>query len=142
MENINKKRIYSLIVDIAISNLISMIFFSVMNLKYNFYENSFVVFNNEISFGFSFQIIIMFMYFIIFDIFNQGKSFGKLIFSIKLIRKNSLEELTTIDLLKRSIYKMISIVLLPISIILFLFYNCFSLQDRFSNSKTIFTSSI
>ncbi len=141
MGSIEKKRVYSFIVDIAISNLLCMIIFSALNLKYNFYESSFIFLNSKINYGFSFQIIIVFLYFIIFDLFNGGKSFGKLLFSINVVSKKNLEILSLKSLLIRTFYKIIGIIFFPISFILFFIYGGFSIQDRYSNSKTIETTS-
>lgn len=141
MENIDKRRFYSFIVDLTISNMISVIIFSILNVKSSFYESNIIVLNSKINYGLSFQIITVFLYFIMFDLFNHGVSFGKSIFSIRVISKKNLDKLNVNDLLKRTFLKIISIIILPFSLISFFLYKGFTIQDKYTNTKTISTTS-
>lgn len=77
-----------------------------------------------------------FLYFIIFDLFNHGNSFGKTIFSIKVVNIENLKNVEVKTLILRTILKMLSTILLPFSIITYL-YNGFTLHEKFSKTKTI-----
>ncbi|WP_235498565.1 hypothetical protein, partial [Flavobacterium sp. Leaf359] len=74
MENIKQKRIYSIIVDMIISNFIGVTILSLFNLEKNMQLGKFTLLDQEIGYGYSFQAIIILLYFVLFDAFNKGKS--------------------------------------------------------------------
>ncbi len=137
MEDVYRKRIYSFLVDCVISNSFGIFIFSLLNLEKDFVVNSFKIFLFNFNYGLTLQFIIMVMYFIIFDILNNGKTFGKLLFSINVVNKSSLENLSVKKLLERTFYKSLSILVLPISVILFVINNGYTIQDKIVDTKTI-----
>ena len=137
MESIDQKRIYSFLTDCIISNFIGFFIFSFLNIERDFKLGSFDFFGINFNYGLTFQIFIIVIYFILFDMLNKGKTFGKLIFSINVVNKNDLESLNTSKLLMRTFYKTLAILILPISIILYFIYNGFTIQDKICQTTTI-----
>lgn len=136
MENIKQKRIYSIIVDMIISNFIGVTILSLFNLEKNMQLGKFTLLDQEIGYGYSFQAIIILLYFVLFDAFNKGKSFGKLIFSIFVVDNSTLRELSFITRFKRTILKVLGIIIFPISLIMFLAFDT-TIHDSVAKTKTI-----
>lgn len=136
MENIKQKRIYSIIVDMIISNFIGVTILSLFNLEKNMQLGKFTLLDQEIGYGYSFQAIIILLYFVLFDVFNKGKSFGKLIFSIFVVGNSTLRELSFITRFKRTILKVLGIIIFPISLIMFLAFDT-TIHDSVAKTKTI-----
>lgn len=137
MENVNLKRIYSLLFDLVIANMIGIMVFSLFNLERDVQVGTKMLFGLNVNYGYSFQIIFLLVYFMLFDFFNEGRTFGKLIFSIKVVDKISLSELSLLSRLKRTCLKLITIMFLPISMIVFLIKDGLTLQDKIINTTTI-----
>lgn len=137
MENICFKRIYSFLVDCIIINCLGIFIFSLFNLEKEIEINSFNLFIFDFNYGLTYQILIISIYFILFDILNNGKTFGKIIFSINVVNKSSLKNLSFLKLLERTLYKTLAILVLPISVILFLTKNGYTIQDKIVNTTTI-----
>lgn len=136
MENIKTKRVYSFILDVIISNSIGLLFFSILGIDKNFNTGIFEILDLKINYGFSLQIIVFFIYNLIFDIINRGTTFGKLIFSIKVVDIENLKKNNLNTFIFRTILKMFSTIIFPISSIIYL-YNGFTIHEKFSNTKTI-----
>ncbi|MEL6811449.1 MAG: RDD family protein [Bacteroidota bacterium] len=83
-----------------------------------------------------FDILIYVCYFILFDLINNGATFGKQLTRIQVVDLEGFK-LPKSKSLKRSLVKIISIVLLPIAILLFLFKSYYTLHDHYTQSKTI-----
>ena len=139
MENINTKRILSFIIDLTISSFLGNILLSLLSLDIKNEVYNIQFWGKIINYGYSYQFFIILTYFIMFDLLNHGNSFGKLIFSISIRNKNNLDKPIKILLIKRTFLKMLSIIILPISIYLFLFKKGFTIQDKFTNTINIKT---
>ena len=133
MSEIQQKRILAFIIDLVIAGIISGIIRSILSTIFIAKTYTYIGINFE--FNFEFSLIVYVIYFIAFDIMNQGKTFGKYLFNNKVVFTD--KEPTKLDLIKRSLLKVVSIMILPISILLYLFYNVFTIQDHFSGSKVI-----
>ncbi len=136
MENIKLKRIYSFIFDVIMSNSIGLLIFSIFNIDEKINTGIFEILNSKINYGFSLQIVVFFLYNIAFDCLNKGISFGKLIFSIKVVSIENSEETKLNILILRTILKVLSTILLPFSIIIYI-YNGFTIHEKFSKTKTV-----
>ena len=136
MENIKVKRICSFIFDVIISNSIGLLIFSIFNIDEKINTGIFEILNSKINYGFSLQIVVFFLYNIAFDFLNKGISFGKLIFSIKVVNIENSEETKLNILILRTILKVFSTILLPFSIIIYI-YNGFTIHEKFSKTKTV-----
>ena len=128
MEN---KRIYSFLVDmIVISLILSLLPFSLVKkiVEFSFNNTDFIV-------NFEYKFFIILVYFLVFDLFNKGKTIGKLIFKIKVV-----DIATNVFVFKqavvRTLLKMISIVIFPISFFLMKFKK-YTLHEQYSKTKTI-----
>lgn len=137
MNNINKSRIYSFLIDSFLSNLIGSFFLSLLYREKDINVSSFLLFDHKFNYGFSFLLVFFMIYFILFDLFNYGQTIGKLIFSIYVVEVVNFKRLPKSKLLERTIYKTIAILILPISILLFLLKDGFTIQDKFSKTITI-----
>ena len=76
------------------------------------------------------------VYFVVFDLVNDGRTLGKLIVGIFVVSKDG-TALRIKKRLGRSLYKMLSVLLLPVSIGLFLFKNYYTFQDYYMGTVTL-----
>jgi len=137
MENINLNRIYSILVDIIISTFVGILVLSLFNLEKDIQLGKFTLFGQDIKYGFSFQIIIVLGYFIAFDFLNNGKTFGKLIFSILVVDSSTLTQLSLSSRIKRTFLKILGIIIFPFSLIMFLINSDFTIQDKIMKTTTV-----
>lgn len=136
MENSKAKRIYAFIVDAIISNFIGLLFFSIFDIDENVTTGSLEGLDANIRYGLSLQIVVFLLYNLSFDCINKGITFGKLVFSIKVVPSESRKETAVPMRIVRTILKMISTIFLPVSALLYL-YNGVTIHERFSKTKTI-----
>lgn len=136
MGNIKAKRIYAFILDVIISNFIGLLFFSIFDIDKDLKTGSFESLDANINYGISLQIVVFLLYSLTFDIVNKGVTFGKLVFSIKVVSAESGEGMTVPVLMLRTILKMLSTIFVPISAFIYL-YSGFTIQERFSDTKTV-----
>lgn len=137
MENINTKRIFAFITDSVLSNSIGLVILTFLNLENRKLIGEFNFLGLSINYGYSFQIFIFLFYLIFFDLLNKGLTLGKLLFSIIVVNKNSLKELSFKENAKRTLYKILGICIFPITIIIFFTNKGFSIQDKFCRTTTI-----
>ena len=110
------------------------------NLFFYFNEiQSFEFFGIHMNYKFGASFLLYLCYFLIFDIFNNGNTIGKLILGINVV-SNDQSILTGGIRMKRTLLKMLSIIILPISVLLFLFNDSFTIHDHYSNTMTVSTS--
>ncbi|MEM9686114.1 MAG: RDD family protein, partial [Bacteroidota bacterium] len=76
------------------------------------------------------------VYFIVFDLVNDGRTLGKLMLGILVVSKDG-AALSPKKQLLRSLYKMLSVLLLPLSIGLFLFKDHYTFQDYYMGTITL-----
>jgi uncharacterized RDD family membrane protein YckC len=139
MNNTQKRRIGAFIIDAIVIG-----FFA------TFAENIFSLFDEKFSFDalgltfyykFSFSILFYVFYFVLFDLINNGVTLGKMIFKIKVVFLDE-TELPKVTRLKRSLLKVVGIVILPIAVLLFFLNNFFTIHDHFCQTITISKSRI
>ena len=102
-------------------------------------SESFVFLGLHFTYNFSVSFLLYLCYFMLFDLINHGTTFGKLIFGIKIASKDESKLATTVCL-KRSLLKIVSIIILPIAAALFLFKDRFTIHDHFANTITVYKS--
>ncbi|QMU63828.1 MAG: hypothetical protein GKR88_09860 [Flavobacteriaceae bacterium] len=124
--NIMTKRILAFFVDNLIVVFIFSLLNSLFNLEYNTYD--FEMFNNIWKVKVTPIILFYLIYFILSDLLNKGITLGKFLFRIKV---NASEK----KLIKRSIIKTLSYLILPITLIFWIVMNKLP-QDYFLNIKT------
>lgn len=134
MDNRQKRRIGAFILDALIIGIFS-----------TFAENIISLFTEKFSFNalgltfyytFSVSILFYVFYFLLFDQFNSGVTFGKMVFKIKVVFYNN-NELPKRIHMKRSLLKILSIIILPVAVLLFFLNSCFTIQDHFCQTKII-----
>jgi|GEM_PF-5143020 len=130
------QRIYAFIVDIIISNFIGLLFFSIFDIDKDVKTRSFDSLDGTINYGISLQIVVFLLYNLTFDIVNKGVTFGKLVFSIKIVSAESAEETAIPMLMLRTMLKMLSTIFIPISAVVYL-YSGVTIHERFSSTKTV-----
>lgn len=134
MDTTQKRRIGAFIIDVMIIGLFT-----------TFAENILSIFNEKISFDalgitfnytFSFSVLFYVFYFLLFDFLNNGDTIGKMVFKVKVVFLDKTEVPKAIHL-KRSLLKILGIVILPISVLLFFLNKHFTIHDRFYQTITI-----
>ncbi|WP_055442737.1 RDD family protein [Lacinutrix himadriensis] len=134
MKDIYLKRFLAFLIDFVIVSFIYKILDDMLSLSFEITELT--LFETKIKLSFSFMILSFYFYMILFDVFNKGITFGKMIFNLSIDNTTD-TNLQVVDLLKRSLLKIISIIILPISILLYLFKNKYLLQDKYSPLKVV-----
>jgi uncharacterized RDD family membrane protein YckC len=134
MKDIYLKRFLAFLIDFIIVSFIYKILDDMLSLSFEITELT--LFETKIKLSFSFMILSFYFYMILFDVFNKGITFGKMIFNLSIDNTTD-TNLQVVDLLKRSLLKIISIIILPISILLYLFKNKYLLQDKYSPLKVV-----
>jgi len=134
MKDIYLKRFLAFLIDFVIVSFIYKILDDMLSLSFEIKELT--LFETKIKLRFSFMILSFYMYILLFDIFNKGITFGKMIFNLSIDNTTD-NNLQVVDLLKRSLLKIITIIILPISILLYLFKNKYLLQDKYSPLKVV-----
>jgi len=134
MERMNKYRIGAFITDAVfvavVAGILETLFASVM--QYSTFE----LLGSTFKFTYSFVMPSYIIYYLFFDLVNNGTSLGKIIFKLKVMHENK-TPLGLRKLVKRTLFKCISILLLPISILLFALTNGYTIHDAQSNTITI-----
>ncbi len=130
--NIKSKRIAALIIDLLIINIIVNIISNFFIVESHFGNFKFLKIN--FNYGYSLVIIFQLLYFFIFDILNKSKTLGKIALKINTVLINE-EEFDLKNRLCRSFLKIISILISPISLILFLIKS-YTIQDSICKTKT------
>ncbi|WP_452229213.1 RDD family protein [Lacinutrix sp. MEBiC02404] len=134
MKNIYLKRFLAFLIDFIIVSFIYNILDDMLSLSFEITELT--LFETKIKLRFSFMILTFYIYILLFDVFNKGITFGKMIFNLSIDNTDS-DNLEVVDLLKRSLLKILTIIILPISILLYLFKNKYLLQDKYSPLKVV-----
>lgn len=129
----NYKRIVALILDLIVIGIFTSILSNFIALSSEL--GTFNLFGQNFTYGLSFLFVAYLAYFIIFDIFNKSISIGKMIMKINIIF-NSNEEIGLKSRVYRSLLKVISILFIPISAIIFLI-NGFTIQDYLCGTITV-----
>jgi len=134
MNNAQKRRIGAFIIDVMVISLFA-----------TFAENIMSTFNDQISFNvlglklnytFSFSILFYVSYFLLFDLMNHGVTIGKILFKIRVVFQDKTELPKSIHL-KRSMLKIVGIIIFPIAVLLFFLNKYFTVHDHFCRTITI-----
>jgi len=135
MNSVNVKRIVAFVIDLLFIATLINIGFSLL------YENY-----SPTSFNFGwFPPFVLpgvflggyLLYFFLFDLIFEGQTLGKLASSILVVGSSNNHILDFKKRFIRSLLKMLSILLLPLSILLFFSWGGFTIHEKVSDSKTI-----
>lgn len=133
LNDMNKKRVFAFVVDASIIQMIGMLISNAITM--DIVASNFMFFGREYTTGASWIILIYLGYFVLFDICWSGVTLGKKLFSVRIERAGS-DQITLADNVMRSVLKIISIVLLPVSVPLYLFSG-WSFHDKICKTKTV-----
>lgn len=114
------KRVIALSIDLIILSQIAVLVNNFVKLNYELEKTTIIDFN--VSYGFSLMFILYVLYFLLFDFLYKGVTLGKKIIGISIESKNANNGFKK-ELLKRTLIKLVSIFILPVSIVCYLFFN-------------------
>lgn len=134
MDSIKTKRITAFIIDVVVISFGTSLINSILPITFLLTDVS--LFGVDARLGITLGIFTYFIYFTIFDIISNGNTIGKQLVKITTI-SNTLKKLRLKDLILRSFYKTLSIIILPISVIIFLFTKEYTIQDKLVKTTTI-----
>lgn len=98
-----EKRVYALLLDGIFLSILFTLLSSLID--FNSYKiDSFVLFNREWVVSYSIRFIVFFVYFITFDVFGHGSSFGKQIMKLQIVNCDDTKASTS-KLIYRTILK-------------------------------------
>ena len=127
MKNIDLRRILALTIDLTIVGIIIILLENLF--PFFFKTNRIDVFGIELSITVNYHYINVFLYFIFFDLFNNGNTIGKAIVKIKTI--SVMGEFLNLSMrILRSCVKVINIVFFPITLIVFIVFKGYTLHDE------------
>lgn len=130
---IKNKRIFALIIDLIIIGFFVSFLSSFFDLNYS--QGNLFFLNTNFIYGYSLMFIIYIIYFFIFDCLNNGVTFGKRILKIEVVQTDKVS-LTLSKRLIRSILKVVSIIVFPITLLMFLI-NGKTLHDNICKTESI-----
>ena len=134
MKSTQQRRIGAFIIDVFIVTV--FVTFTENLLSSTIEAKNFDLFGIQFDLRIGTSFLLYVCYFIIFDLINNGITAGKLIFGIKVVHKDETEISKGVSI-KRSLLKITSIIILPLSILLFLFSDYFTIQDYYSRTLTV-----
>ncbi|MCZ4319729.1 RDD family protein [Aequorivita viscosa] len=126
------KRVSALIIDLIVIGFIYSIGTNLLNL--NLELGSIEIFNLNVWYGYSFIFVLYLIYFFLFDVINEGITFGKMLTKIRIV--SSIEKDSNYNKLTRSFLKVLGLMIFPITGFLFLL-NGFTIHDKSVNTETI-----
>ncbi|WP_340203286.1 RDD family protein [Ascidiimonas sp. W6] len=135
MSIVNRKRIIAFIIDILVISTFVNICCSAVSENYSPSHLNIQYFSSLLLPGMFIGVYII--YILLFDVIFEGQTLGKLASSILVVESNN----DTIPDLKkrviRSLTKFLSILLLPLSVLLFISKRGFTIHEKISKSRTI-----
>ena len=134
MTSVQVKRTLAFLIDISIISLVISIVenFLPITIKMQKFE----ILGIAANVTYSLALIFYFLYFFTFASFRLGSTIGKSLMNIYVVTESGETPLSK-QLVIRSIYKVVSIVILPVSVALFLFKNSFSIQEKYTQTRTV-----
>lgn len=135
MKDLYVRRTVAFLIDMLIVSIIISVFgnlFSFMAFKVYGFEFLGMQFRISITAVFVFYLL----YLIVFDIVKEGQTIGKLILNIIAVTENRKPPALKKRIV-RSLYKTLSIIILPVAALLFFFGNHYTLQDRYTGTITV-----
>jgi uncharacterized RDD family membrane protein YckC len=130
MNKVNTNRVIAFIIDLFLFSIFASIF-SCFLFEKNDLLNILIAKINLRVFAYY---LFVFIYFILFDIVNTGETIGKSAMSVKTFNLND-SKLTLKQRLIRSCVKFLSIILIPISIVIY-YLNGYTIHDNICKTKT------
>lgn len=134
MENIKRRRILALIIDLIIVFICYNLLINLLNL--NPEERHLWHFRIRIYWRAILLTSCYLTYFWIFDLLNKGNTPGKTALTIRVISEDG-QPLTRKNRLLRTVLKVIGILMLPLAAVLFIWAKSFTLQDQVLKTRTI-----
>lgn len=134
MESVHIKRSIAFLIDIVISGIFATLIENFFPITFEI--NDFEILNIKFTWGITLQIVFYLLYLFVFDLLNNGNTLGKLLLSITVITKNK-EVPALKKRLVRSLCKTVSVIILPVSALLFLFKNYYTIQDHYAGTITV-----
>lgn len=134
MKSTQQRRIGAFIIDTLVIGILVSLVESLFPFLYEAKTTS--IFGISVTYRFGASFLFYVCYFILFDLANEGNTIGKLLFKIKVISEDE-AEITKGKRMVRSLLKLVSIIVLPIAILLFLFKDYFSMQEHYTNTITV-----
>jgi uncharacterized RDD family membrane protein YckC len=113
---INTRRVLALVIDLLIIGVIISLFSNIFEIKGP--KKNIELYNIDFIYGYSYVFLFYLSYFFLFDFINKSITLGKALFKIKLMFDAN--DKTLFRRILRSIIKVISLIIFPISILLFL----------------------
>ncbi|MEM9686041.1 MAG: RDD family protein [Bacteroidota bacterium] len=134
MEYVHIRRIPAFLIDVIIAGILSS--FVGNFLPVTFEISHFEMLGMKFTWGITLNIVFFLLYLVFFDLLNYGNTLGKLLLRIVIVSKNE-EVVTSKRRLIRSLYKTLSVIILPVSALLFVFKKYYTIQDHYTNTATI-----
>ena len=135
MSGVNKKRIIAFILDmLVIAALVNICCYAVSEnyspteLNINYFSSLFIP---------GIFMIVQVFYILLFDLVFEGQTLGKLASSILVVERSNDDIPGLRNRIIRSMTKILSVLLLPISILLFISGGGFTIHEKVTNSRTI-----
>ena len=137
MESTQLKRIGAIIIDLMIIGALTTIIESLFATIFR--SGSFELFDMRFDYKIGATFLLYVCYFLFFDLIISGRTIGKLIFGVLVVLEDEMATSRTVRL-KRSLLKILSIIILPIAVLLFLFKNYYTIHDHYSGTMTVIKS--
>lgn len=131
---IKERRIWAFVIDAAFVSCISGLIQVIIPLIIESFGVS--IGSKQIVISISLSSIFYLGYFIAFDLWNNGITIGKSAMAIQVMRDKS-EPLNLEERLVRSLLKTLAIIVLPVSVMLYLWFNSFTIHDHFMLTRSI-----
>ena len=135
MQHVHVRRSLAFLIDLVVVSIVASILGNVFPII-AFKLVDFDVFGQQFRIGIAFVFIIWFFYLMVFDVINNGQTIGKWILQLAAVTKN--HEIPPVKTrITRSLLKTLSIIILPIAVLLFLFGKSYTIHERYSYTITI-----
>lgn len=134
MGNIQIKRIVALWIDMFVAGLIYGVIENFLPQVFEPIEKD--LFGIQVRLQLSLAVLFYLLYFLVFDLLNQGVTVGKLVLKIKVVKGED-SRLTAAEHVVRTLLKMVSLIFLPIAALIFLFNKNYALHDRYTGTNTM-----
>ncbi|QIE58341.1 RDD family protein [Rasiella rasia] len=134
MKNTQQKRIFAFIIDATIVGITSRMFENLFSSLIA--SKAYNVFDFEVTVSISSALLFYAVYFFSFDLTKKGVTVGKHLTKIEVTSEQSIK-LTKLCLLKRTCIKLIGVIFLPISALVFLLTDGKTLHDYIVKTFTI-----
>lgn len=130
MKKVEIDRLVALLIDIVLISMLSGFVGRIKLFDFSWFGFEFLSYLNT-------SFIVMLFYFLVVAIGNNGISFGKLIMKIKVVNRDSNEELTLRNRIYQGVFKSFAISFFLLTIIDYLIFNNVIFYDRILKLKTI-----